>query len=161
MILLGIPNTYPLQTSAQKLAGKPAQWPPPEKETVSSILMSSVGSMQRFGRKVARSVVIAFRLPSSLLIFFIDLHQGCEELKWDIYQRREAQQWRSRIRTFWAQKWWYSCRSSSLVINMFWSWIINISKEFGIDIVGQDNETIIHHRVAARVVCVFSEQDVK
>ena len=159
MILLGIPNTYPSQTTAQKLAGKLTQWPPLEKETVFSILMSSVGSMQRFGRKVARSVVIAFRLPLSLLTFFIDLHQGCEELKWDIYQRREAQQRRSRIRTFWAQKWWYSCRSSSrykhvLVLN-------NISKEFGIDIFGQDNETIIHHRVAARVVCVFSEQDVK
>jgi hypothetical protein len=32
-------------------------------------------------------------------------------------------------------------------------------KEFGIDIVGEDNKTVIHHKVAARVVCVFSEQD--
>ncbi|GJE86722.1 FHA and PRK00409 domain-containing protein [Phanerochaete sordida] len=31
--------------------------------------------------------------------------------------------------------------------------------EFGIDIVGEDNTTIVHHKVAARVVCVFSEQD--
>ncbi|CCM06360.1 uncharacterized protein FIBRA_08617 [Fibroporia radiculosa] len=31
--------------------------------------------------------------------------------------------------------------------------------EFGIDIVGEDNKTIVHHKVAARVVCVFSEQD--
>ncbi|PCH39624.1 hypothetical protein WOLCODRAFT_110944 [Wolfiporia cocos MD-104 SS10] len=31
--------------------------------------------------------------------------------------------------------------------------------EFGIDIVGEDNKTIIHHKVAARVMCVFSEQD--
>lgn len=31
--------------------------------------------------------------------------------------------------------------------------------EFGIDIVGEDNKTIIHHKVAARVLCVFSEQD--
>jgi hypothetical protein len=37
--------------------------------------------------------------------------------------------------------------------------LTNISKEFGIDIVGEDNKTIIHHKVAARVVCVFSEQD--
>ncbi|KAL1941564.1 hypothetical protein VTO73DRAFT_7003 [Trametes versicolor] len=29
--------------------------------------------------------------------------------------------------------------------------------EFGIDIVGEDNKTIVHHKVAARVVCVFSE----
>jgi len=36
---------------------------------------------------------------------------------------------------------------------------LTISKEFGIDIVGEDNKTIIHHKVAARVVCVFSEQD--
>ncbi|KAI0341540.1 hypothetical protein BDW22DRAFT_1346327 [Trametopsis cervina] len=31
--------------------------------------------------------------------------------------------------------------------------------EFGIDIVGEDNKTIIHHKVAARVVCVFTEQE--
>ncbi|KAJ7076029.1 hypothetical protein B0H15DRAFT_741519, partial [Mycena belliarum] len=32
--------------------------------------------------------------------------------------------------------------------------------EFGIDIVGEDNKTIIHHKVAARVACVFTEQQV-
>ncbi|KAJ7641378.1 hypothetical protein FB45DRAFT_900052 [Roridomyces roridus] len=32
--------------------------------------------------------------------------------------------------------------------------------EFGIDIVGEDNKTIIHHKVAARVTCVFNEQQV-
>ncbi|OBZ78501.1 hypothetical protein A0H81_02129 [Grifola frondosa] len=31
--------------------------------------------------------------------------------------------------------------------------------EFGIDIVGEDNKTIIHHKVAARVLCVFTELD--
>ncbi|KAF8916827.1 SMAD/FHA domain-containing protein, partial [Mucidula mucida] len=31
--------------------------------------------------------------------------------------------------------------------------------EFGIDIVGEDNKTIVHHKVAARVVCIFNEQD--
>ncbi|KAH9939172.1 hypothetical protein B0H21DRAFT_698552 [Amylocystis lapponica] len=31
--------------------------------------------------------------------------------------------------------------------------------EFGIDIVGEDNKSIIHHKVAARVVCVFTEQE--
>ncbi|KAI0051381.1 hypothetical protein FA95DRAFT_1676087 [Auriscalpium vulgare] len=31
--------------------------------------------------------------------------------------------------------------------------------EFGIDIVGEDNKTIIHHKVAARAVCVFTEAD--
>lgn len=31
--------------------------------------------------------------------------------------------------------------------------------EFGIDIVGEDNTTIVHHKVAARVVCVFTDQD--
>ncbi|KAM5534745.1 hypothetical protein V8D89_011609 [Ganoderma adspersum] len=31
--------------------------------------------------------------------------------------------------------------------------------EFGIDIVGEDNKTIVHHKVAARVVCVFTELD--
>ncbi|KAF5358879.1 hypothetical protein D9757_012312 [Collybiopsis confluens] len=31
--------------------------------------------------------------------------------------------------------------------------------EFGIDIVGEDNKTIVHHKVAARVVCIFSDQD--
>ena len=36
------------------------------------------------------------------------------------------------------------------------------TREFGIDIVGEDNKTIIRgvrHKVATRVVCVFSEQD--
>ncbi|KAM6493707.1 hypothetical protein JOM56_010068, partial [Amanita muscaria] len=33
--------------------------------------------------------------------------------------------------------------------------------EFGIDIIGEDNKTINHHKVAARVVCVFNEQDVQ
>ena len=32
-------------------------------------------------------------------------------------------------------------------------------QEFGIDIVGEDNKAIIHHKVAVRVVCVFNEQD--
>ena len=31
--------------------------------------------------------------------------------------------------------------------------------ELGIDIVGEGNKTIIHHKVAARVVCMFSDQD--
>jgi hypothetical protein len=33
------------------------------------------------------------------------------------------------------------------------------TKEFGIDIVGEDNKTIIRHKVAAHVLCVLSEQD--
>ncbi|KAH7875896.1 hypothetical protein F5879DRAFT_989974 [Lentinula edodes] len=31
--------------------------------------------------------------------------------------------------------------------------------EFGIDIIGEDNKTIVHHKVAARVMCILSEQD--
>jgi len=31
--------------------------------------------------------------------------------------------------------------------------------EFGIDIVGEDNKTIIHHKVAARIACVFTAED--
>ena len=33
------------------------------------------------------------------------------------------------------------------------------TREFGIDIVGEDNKTIIRHKVAAHIVCVFPEQD--
>ena len=33
------------------------------------------------------------------------------------------------------------------------------SQEFGVDIVGEDDKTIIYHKVVARVVCVFNEQD--
>jgi hypothetical protein len=33
------------------------------------------------------------------------------------------------------------------------------SQELRIDIIGEDNKMIIHHKVAARVVCVFSKQD--
>lgn len=32
--------------------------------------------------------------------------------------------------------------------------------EFGIDIVGEDNQTIIHHKVAAKVQCLLSQEDV-
>ncbi|EJD50126.1 hypothetical protein AURDEDRAFT_20516, partial [Auricularia subglabra TFB-10046 SS5] len=31
--------------------------------------------------------------------------------------------------------------------------------EFGIDIVGEDNKTIIHHKVAARCTCILSPDD--
>jgi hypothetical protein len=34
-------------------------------------------------------------------------------------------------------------------------------QDFGIDIVSEENKTILHRKVAARVVCVFSEQDVQ
>lgn len=34
-----------------------------------------------------------------------------------------------------------------------------LPQEFGIDIIGEDNKTTIHHKVAARVLCVFSEED--
>ncbi|ESK86420.1 cell cycle arrest in response to pheromone-related protein [Moniliophthora roreri MCA 2997] len=33
--------------------------------------------------------------------------------------------------------------------------------EFGIDIVGEDNKTIIHHKVAARVLCILSDHDLQ
>ena len=33
------------------------------------------------------------------------------------------------------------------------------AQEFGIDIIGEDNKTTIHHKVAARVRCVFTEED--
>lgn len=33
------------------------------------------------------------------------------------------------------------------------------NQEFGIDIIGEDNKTTIHHKVAARVMCVFTEED--
>ena len=80
----GTPNTYPLQTSAQKLAGKLVQRPPLEKEMVSSIQKFLVGSMQRFGRKATRLVVIAF-VCSSESTLPIDLYQGCKELEWNVY----------------------------------------------------------------------------
>jgi hypothetical protein len=31
--------------------------------------------------------------------------------------------------------------------------------EFGIDIISDDNRTILHHKVAARVFCVFNDKD--
>lgn len=34
-------------------------------------------------------------------------------------------------------------------------------QEFGIDIVGEDNRTIIHHKVAAKVFCVFGPEDLQ
>lgn len=32
-------------------------------------------------------------------------------------------------------------------------------QEFGIDIISEDNRTIIHHKVAAKVYCVFNGDD--
>jgi hypothetical protein len=32
-------------------------------------------------------------------------------------------------------------------------------QKFGIDIVSEDNKTILHHKVAAPVVCVLAEQE--
>jgi hypothetical protein len=36
---------------------------------------------------------------------------------------------------------------------------LTFPQEFGIDIVGEDNKTLIHQKVAARVICVFNEAD--
>ncbi|KAG2133010.1 hypothetical protein DEU56DRAFT_811736, partial [Suillus clintonianus] len=33
------------------------------------------------------------------------------------------------------------------------------SRELCIDIIGEDNKTTIHHKVAARVMCVFTDED--
>jgi len=33
------------------------------------------------------------------------------------------------------------------------------NQEFGIDVVGEDNKTIIHHKVTACVLCVLNKQD--
>ena len=36
---------------------------------------------------------------------------------------------------------------------------VALRQEFGIDIVSDDNRTIVHHKVAARVYCVFNAED--
>jgi hypothetical protein len=43
-----------------------------------------------------------------------------------------------------------SLRSCELLADM---------QEFGIDIISEDNRTIIHHKVAAKVYCVFNAED--
>jgi hypothetical protein len=48
---------------------------------------------------------------------------------------------------------------SSLPSRLLPSDIHLLEQEFGIDIVGEDNKTIVHHKVAARVVCVLTEQE--
>jgi hypothetical protein len=47
----------------------------------------------------------------------------------------------------------------SLPSRLLFSNIHFLEQEFGIDIVGEDNKTIVHHKVAARVVCVLTEQE--
>lgn len=44
-------------------------------------------------------------------------------------------------------------------IGMVKQGLLDFIQEFGIDIVGEDNKSIVHHKVAARAVCVFTEQD--
>lgn len=34
-------------------------------------------------------------------------------------------------------------------------------QEFGIDIVGEDNKTIVHHKVSSKAFCVFNQADVE
>ena len=46
---------------------------------------------------------------------------------------------------------WYS--SLAVVLN-FTDW-----QELGIDILSEDNRTTVHHRVAAKVYCVFNSDD--
>ena len=59
----------------------------------------------------------------------------------------------------------FELKSDDIVVSHFHSLPTSITntstsnQEFGIDIVGEDNKTIIHHKVAARVLCVFNEQD--
>jgi hypothetical protein len=56
----------------------------------------------------------------------------------------------------------YELKSDNIVVSV---WFISSthhhpqrSQEFGINIVGEDNKTVIHHKVAAHVVYVFSGQ---
>lgn len=42
---------------------------------------------------------------------------------------------------------------------IFCDLILFIGQEFGIDIVSDDNKTIIHHKVAAKVFLVLSHED--
>ncbi len=34
-----------------------------------------------------------------------------------------------------------------------------MSQEFGIDIVSEDNKTVLHHKVSAKAYCVFNVDD--
>lgn len=33
--------------------------------------------------------------------------------------------------------------------------------EFGIDIVGDDNKTVVHHKVSSKAFCIFNQNDVE
>jgi hypothetical protein len=35
------------------------------------------------------------------------------------------------------------------------------SQEFGIDIVGDDNKTVVHHKVSSKAFCIFNQGDVE
>jgi hypothetical protein len=55
----------------------------------------------------------------------------------------------------------YELKSEDMVVRRFASGgpVAHRSQEFGIDIVSEDNRTIVHHKVAARVYCVFNAED--
>jgi hypothetical protein len=38
-------------------------------------------------------------------------------------------------------------------------WIFSPPQEFGIDIVSEDNKTVVHRKVAAKAYCVFNVDD--
>ena len=89
-----------------------------------------------------------------------DLHKGRQKLKRHLHQWRAAQPRGARVRAVRAQDRRHrrTCRTSSYDAPRAPCLTLH-PQEFGIDIVGEDNKTIVHHKVAARVVCVFTELD--
>lgn len=89
------------------------------------------------------------------LIAALDLHYGCKEFKRNIHQRRTPRYGIRRIRPSHPQKRRYRSTSTSCSLSP----LANLHQEFGIDIVGEDNKTVLHHKVAARVICALTEKD--
>ena len=119
---------------------------------------SSVDSTLRCGRNLARSVRLGFLSHSSTLI------SSRSTLKTSRVQmvplstvkgsaQKAQNQSLSSLRPVTLSY------VSSLPSRLPCSDIHFLEQEFGIDIVGEDNKTIVHHKVAARVVCVLTEQE--
>lgn len=96
------------------------------------------------------------------VLFDVDFHQRRQELQWYFHQRRPTEPRERRVRTLRTQERRH-CRKYRVPISQqqFFEPRPVFLQEFGIDIIGEDNKTVVHHKVAARVVCVFTEQDVQ
>ena len=138
--------------------------PSPESGTDTLIVKFSVVSTQRSGKRLERSAanfspVPAGGSPTPSLARYTSRTSRAQTVHSSMESGSARRAWNlsplsSRRTTLWSVVILpRSCPTRKNSRNL------TISQEFGIDIVGEDNKTIIHHKVAARVTCILTPED--